>query len=81
MSEITVYVKQGCPFCAKLKSLLINNNISFTEIDVFTDTEGAKGAVHKDGRIPVPQIDIKGRIIYDYSTEKSLVEEIKILLK
>ncbi|MBM3232734.1 glutaredoxin [Candidatus Pacearchaeota archaeon] len=80
MSEITVYVKSGCPFCIKLKDLLRKNKISFTEINVLEDEEGAKGAVQKDGRIPVPQVDIKGRVIYDYSTEENLVKEMKGLL-
>jgi glutaredoxin 3 len=44
MSEITIYTKQGCPYCAAAKKHYTDNNIEYTEIDVF-DTPGAKDKV------------------------------------
>ncbi len=81
MAEITIYTIERCPFCMKLKSLLQQNKIPFEEIDIIKDKEGAKGAVMKGGRIPTPQVDVKGRVFYDYTTEEALVEEIQRLLK
>ncbi len=80
MSEITVYTLERCPFCIKLKSILNQKKIEFNEIEIIQDKEGANGAVKKDGRIPVPQVDVKGRVFYDYSTEEALVEEIQKLV-
>ena len=79
MAEITIYTKPGCPFCIKLKKLLKEQKITITEIDVISNKEGAKGAVHRQNSIPVPQVDIAGRIFYDYNTEEDLVQEIKEL--
>lgn len=81
MSEITLYTIPRCPFCNKLKSILTEKKISFRDIDITTDKEGAKSAVQKDGRIPTPQVDVKGRVFYDYTTEEALVQEIQRLLK
>ncbi|MEK6825458.1 MAG: glutaredoxin domain-containing protein [Nanoarchaeota archaeon] len=81
MSEIIVYTVPGCPFCNKLKSILKDKNIPFKDLDITKDKEGAKGTVQKEGHIPTPQVDVKGRVIYDYTTEEALVEEIQKLLK
>jgi glutaredoxin len=79
--SILLYSKRGCPFCNKLKDLLKEDKIPYIEIDVLKDSEGAKGAVHREGRIPVPQVEYNGTIIFDYTTEEDLVETVKMLLK
>lgn len=40
MSEITIYTKEGCPYCAAAKKHYTDNGIAFNEIDVHK-TEGA----------------------------------------
>lgn len=57
MSEITIYTKQGCPYCAAAKKHYNDNGIEFTEIDVFV-TEGAKEKVLEitNGEAIVPVI-------------------------
>ncbi len=79
--SILLYSKRGCPYCGKLKDLLREEKIPYIEIDVITDKEGAKGAVHKEGRIPTPQVEYNGTIIFEYTTEEDLVERVKKLLK
>ena len=68
-----------CPFCNKLKDLLKEAKITYIEIDV--QKEDASGAVHRDGRVPVPQVEYNGTIIFDYTTEEDLVARVKELLQ
>lgn len=79
--SIVLYSKRLCPFCNKLKDLLKEAKITYIEIDVIADKEGAQRAVHRDGRVPVPQVEYNGTIIFDYTTEEALVERVKELLK
>lgn len=41
MSEVTIYTKEGCPYCAAAKKHYTDKGIPFTEIDIY-DTPGAK---------------------------------------
>jgi glutaredoxin len=77
--SILLYSKRGCPYCNKLKELLQEEHISYIEINV--QKEDASGAVHREGRIPVPQVEYNGTIIFDYTTEEDLVATIKDILK
>lgn len=42
MTEITVYVKEGCPFCARLIKDLKDENVDFAEINITYDREALK---------------------------------------
>lgn len=64
MSEITIYTKSWCPYCAAAKQLLGRKQAAFTEIDV----EKTPGALEdmlarSGGRKTVPQIFIDGQHI------------------
>ncbi|QRM33747.1 glutaredoxin 3 [Microvirga sp. VF16] len=64
MSEITLYTKSWCPYCASAKRLLTQKRASFTEIDVETQPEKWAEMVQKAGRrTTVPQVFIDGRHI------------------
>lgn len=75
--EVLVYVKEGCPYCYRLISILKDRKIKFREIDVYSDNEEADNAVTRNGKKPVPQVEFNGRIIYDYSTEEKLADEVE----
>ncbi|MEI6850307.1 MAG: glutaredoxin [archaeon] len=79
MSKLIIYTRPGCPYCQKLKSILNERKIGYTDFNV-TDGSAPRMVVDKNGHIPVPQVDINGRIIYDYKTEESLVDEISKLI-
>lgn len=57
MSNVTMYVKDGCPYCAAAKKHYTEQGIPFEEINVF-DTPGAKEKVLKltGGEAIVPVI-------------------------
>ena len=63
MSEVTIYTKEGCPYCAAAKKHYTDKGIEFTEIDV-NATAGAKEKVLElsDGQSIVPVIVDKGEV-------------------
>lgn len=63
MSEVTIYTKEGCPYCTAAKKHYTDNGIAFKEIDVLS-TDGAKGKVLElsDGQSIVPLIIENGEV-------------------
>ncbi len=63
MSEVTIYTKEGCPYCAAAKKHYTDQGIEYTEIDVY-ETEGAKEKVRElsDGKNIVPLIIDNGEV-------------------
>lgn len=62
---ITVYSKDDCPQCEKVKMFLRNNEIAFDEIDVIKDEDALKYIKGKGySQLPVTEVegqaDIKG---------------------
>ena len=80
MAEIKIYTKPGCPYCIKLKKILDKEKIDYGEYNIF-DNGISERIITRNGHTPVPQVEINGRIIFDYATEEELVKEIKELLK
>ena len=37
--KITIYTKQGCIHCDRIKDWMNNNHIKFNEVDIFTVTD------------------------------------------
>ena len=60
MSEILIYTKDYCGFCAQAKALLKAKGAAFTEIDVTEDSALEAEMVERSGRRTVPQIFIRG---------------------
>jgi glutaredoxin 3 len=63
MSEVTIYTKQGCPYCAAAKKHYNDQGTAFDEIDVHK-VDGAKEKLLKltDGQRIVPVIIDKGEL-------------------
>ena len=63
MSEVTIYTKQGCPYCAAAKKHFSEKGTGFTEIDVH-NTPGAINKVKElsKGKNIVPIIVEDGRV-------------------
>jgi glutathione-dependent peroxiredoxin len=63
-SAVALFTKPGCPFCAKAKATLKENNIAFEEIVLGTDaTSVSLKAV--TGQTTVPQLYVDGKHIGD----------------
>ena len=63
MSEVRIYTKPGCPYCADAREHYRSKGIDFEEIDVY-DVPGAKEEVLKlsDGKAMVPVIVDHGEV-------------------
>ena len=75
--ELIIYKKQGCPYCYRLMSILKERKIKFKTVDVYSEDPDAERAVVRNGKKPVPQAEFNGRIIYDYTNEEALADEIE----
>ena len=60
MTNIEIYTKDYCPFCARAKHLLTTKGVSFTEYDVTHDVAGQQEMIERSQRRTVPQIYING---------------------
>ena len=60
MTNIEIYTKDYCPFCARAKHLLTTKGVSFTEYDITHDVEGQQEMIERSQRRTVPQIFING---------------------
>ena len=63
MSKVTIYTKDGCPYCAAAKQHYEEKGIPFEEIDIY-DTPGAKDKVVEltGGKRIVPVIVEDGNV-------------------
>ena len=62
MTDIQIYTKDYCPYCAAAKALLARKGAPFTEIDILAHPERRAEMIQKaGGRTTVPQIFIGGR--------------------
>ncbi len=62
-TDVTIYTKPGCPYCAAAKQHYNNEGISFTEFDVKSDdTAAAKAAELAKGSKVVPVIVENGEV-------------------
>ncbi len=60
--DVTVFSREGCPFCVRAKGLLCDAGIEFDELALNRDfTESTIRAV--SGRSTVPQVFINGNLI------------------
>ena len=66
MSDVTIYSKEWCPYCAKAKALLKAKGVSYQEIDVTTDEGRQQEMVARSGRRTVPQIFLDDASIGGY---------------
>ena len=67
MTQVTLYTKEYCPYCTKVKALLARKGVAFEEIDITHDEALQKEMIEKSGgRRTVPQIFIDGKPIGGY---------------
>lgn len=52
----------------------------FNKILSIADKDVRSRIITRDGNTPAPQVEVKGRIIFDYTTEEKLAEEVQRIL-
>ena len=58
MTNVTIYTKDYCPYCARAKALLNSKGISYQEIDVTNDAALQVEMMDRSQQRTVPQIFI-----------------------
>ena len=63
MSDVTIYTKPGCPYCAAAKDDLQRSGIRYTEHNVKTDHAALRRMLDLNGnQRRVPTIDRDGQV-------------------
>jgi len=68
--NVIVYSTPTCPWCARTKQFLKENNITFQDFDVSANQQAAEEMVKKSGQMGVPVLDIDSEIIVGFDKEK-----------
>jgi glutaredoxin 3 len=62
MTAVTIYLRPGCPYCDRAKSLLARKGVPFTVIDIWQERERRPEMIARaGGRTTVPQIFVGER--------------------
>jgi len=70
LSEVTVYGTSWCPDCSRLKRILNENTIVFTEFDVDKDEKSREKLLQAaQGEFSVPWIDVGGTMVRGWHKE------------
>lgn len=75
-----IYSKSFCPYCQRLITLLDKSGISYELIDIIESPGQTALMQALSGNSGVPQVAVENIIIYDYSTEETLVDDIQKIL-
>lgn len=63
MSEVTIYTKTGCPYCAAAKKHYTDQGIAFTEINVSEQPDAKRTVLElTGGKAIVPVIVSNGHV-------------------
>lgn len=71
--KVVLYATEWCGYCAKTRTLLKENNISYVEYDIEKSAEGKSQYQSLNGR-GVPLVIVKGQLIRGYNP--SLMQEL-----
>ena len=67
---VKVYSTPTCPYCIRAKQFLVDNKISFENIDVSKNQKAIQEMISKSGQMGVPVLDIDGEIIIGFDQDK-----------
>lgn len=60
MSKIVIYTNGWCPFCARAKRLLDEQELHYREVSIDQEPGRRAEMIERSGRVTVPQIFIDG---------------------
>ncbi len=74
--EVTVFSTESCPWCAKVKEFLKEEDVKFKDINVSNDQKMAQKMIEKSGQMGVPQIWVEEEIVvgFDKARLKELLD-------
>ena len=82
MTDIVIYTKEWCPYCARAKALLESKGLAYREIDVSRDEVKQREMLERSHRRTVPQLFIDGESMggYDDLAELNATGELDVRL-
>ena len=66
MNSVTVYTTTTCPYCVMLKNFLIDQKISFKEVNVEKEPMMMQKLVQTTGQLGVPQTEVNGKWVVGF---------------
>jgi len=82
MERIIIYSHKRCPYTKKLINLLNEREIEFDFLDIERNSSAREKVYkHRYGHVPVPQVELRGKLIHEYGTEERLVDMIEKTIK
>ena len=63
MADVLVYTTDPCSFCTRVKQLLDQRGIGFSEINLARDPAGRAELVQRTGMMSFPQVIIDGEVV------------------
>ena len=66
MTNVIIYSTPACVYCKLAKEYFKQNNVAYTEKDVYEDTVAREEMIEKSGQLGVPVIDINGKIVVGF---------------
>jgi len=66
MTNVIIYSTPTCVYCKLAKEYFKQNNVPFTEKDVYMDEAARNEMIEKSGQLAVPVIDINGKIVVGF---------------
>ncbi|TMK38092.1 MAG: glutaredoxin [Actinobacteria bacterium] len=66
MSSITVYTTEPCSFCVRVKDLLGQHGLDFSEVNLSKDPAGRRELVLRTGMMSFPQVVVGDELLGGY---------------
>jgi glutaredoxin len=66
----TLYIKQGCPYCAAAMEYLDEHKISYATVDVRSNPEMMQKLQEISGQKKTPTIDWNGEVLADFGVDQ-----------
>ncbi|HEY4507845.1 MAG TPA: glutaredoxin domain-containing protein [Candidatus Paceibacterota bacterium] len=69
MATITLFTKEGCPWCDGAREYLKKTGLPFEEKEVLASPENMKEMIEKSSQTKAPTIEVDGQILADTDAE------------
>jgi glutaredoxin 3 len=63
MKDITVYTTEPCSFCVRVKELLDQRGLRYTEVNLSKDPAGRTELAQRTGMLSFPQVVVGERVV------------------
>lgn len=69
MAKITLFTKEGCPWCDGAREYLNGTELPYEEKEVFSNSDHMKEMIEKSSQTKAPTLEVDGEILADTDAE------------